>query len=247
MSKINRENLTIGRGRLYFKPLGDNAYRPLGNTPAFNIAVNTESLQHFDSRSGVRVQDRDVQVQVTYAASFTADHIQSENVAIFLQGDNTVVNVAGATDEEVTFEEVKLGHLYELPSKNVTGVTMLVGATPLVEGTDYTVDEKNGTITFLPDAEDVADGDDVDVTFDIVAHSYERTASGAKVVEGSLRFIADNPEGEDKNFLFPSVKLTPNGDFSVLAEEWQNLPFNVLVSTPAGGSAITCDGQPFTP
>lgn len=247
MSKINRENITIGKGRCYFKPKGENGYRPIGNTPNFAFTVATETLKHFDSRAGVRTQDREVQVEVTYGGSFTADHIQSENMAMFLQGANNVVAVAGAVDQVIAFDAVKLGHMYELPSKNVTGVSMLVGATPLVLNTDYSLDEKNGTITFLLDATAVADDDDVDVTFDITAHSYERVSSGAQVIEGSFRFIADNPEGEDKNFLMADVKVTPNGDFNVITEEWQNMPFTLLINTPTGGAAITCDGEPYTP
>lgn len=247
MSKINRENITIGKGQCYFKAKGETGYRPFGNTPNFAFTVTTETLKHFDSRKGVRTQDREVQVEVSYGGSFTADHIQSENMAIFLQGDNNVVAVAGATDTEITFEDVKLGYMYELGSKNVAGVTGVKGATPLVLNTDYSLDVKNGTVTLLPDSTVIIDGDDVEFTFDITAHSYERVSSGAKVIEGSFRFVADNPEGENKNFLMADVKITPNGDFSVITEEWQNLPFTLLISAPTGGSAITCDGEPYTP
>ncbi|PAL23537.1 hypothetical protein [Sphingopyxis sp. GW247-27LB] len=247
MSKINRENLTIGRGRLFFKPTGETGFRPLGNTPAFNLNVATETLPHFDSRQGVRVQDADVPVQTTYGANFTADHIQSENLAIFLQGSNQVVAVAAATEETEVLAAITLGYMYELPAKKVANVTAVTGATPLVAGTDFTVDLNNGTVEFLLDATAVGDGDPVTITYDIVAHSFERVSSGAEVVEGQLRFIADNPHGEDKNYLMGAVKLTPNGDFGVISEEWQSLPFTVVISTPVGGSAITCDGQPYTP
>jgi hypothetical protein len=73
-------------------------------------------------------------------------------------------------------------------------------------------------------------------------------ASGSTVVDGALKFVAYNPEGEDKNYYLPDVKLSPNGDFVVKADnDWQKMPFKVSVNTPTTGSAIYCDGAPYTP
>jgi hypothetical protein len=54
-------------------------------------------------------------------------------------------------------------------------------------------------------------------------------------VEGSLRFIADNPKGSNKNYFWPYVRLQPSGDFAVKGEQWQLMTFQFAVLTPKDG------------
>jgi len=54
-------------------------------------------------------------------------------------------------------------------------------------------------------------------------------------VEGSLRFISDNPKGSNKNYFWPYVRIQPTGDFAVKGEQWQVISFNFAVLTPKDG------------
>lgn len=241
------KNQTLGRGKIKFKKLGESGFRYIGNTPAFGITVTTESLRHFSSDSGVRVQDKQVPVSTEYAGSLTTDNVNHENLAMLLLGSASTVSVSSATGETAQFVGAQQGYTYDLGARQVSNVVVEVGVTPMVVGTDYTVDAVRGHIEIV-DGGSIADGDTVDVTFDVAAHSFDRSVSAGNAVEGSLLFIADNPEGDDIDFLIPDVKLTPNGEFAIKAEEWQQLPFNVEISAPDDGSpAITANGQPYAP
>ena len=241
------KNQTLGRGKIKFKKLGENGFRYIGNTPAFGITVTTESLRHFNSDAGVRVQDKQVPVSTEYAGTLTTDNVNHENLAMLLLGSASTVSVSSATGETAQFTGVQQGYTYDLGVRQVTNVVVQVSAVAQVAGTDYILDAARGHIEIV-NGGGIADGATIDVTYDVAAHSYDRTVSAGDAVEGSLLFIADNPEGDDIDFLIPDVKLTPNGEFAIKAEEWQQLPFNVEISVPSDGSpAITANGQPYTP
>jgi hypothetical protein len=260
VSNTETKNYTIGRGDLLFaerKADGTlGGYRPIGNTPAFNIGVQSESVQHFSSARGMRVQDRDVPVQTTYSASFKTDDINSKNLAALFLGDAETVSISSATGSTETLSDVEKGLTYQvgvsagnpMGVRNITVTTLKKGVATLVAGTDYTVDTAQGTITILETGSTVVDGDDLDLTYDQAAYSQDRVASGSTVVEGALKFVAYNPEGENKNYLLGDVKLSPNGDYVIKSDnDWTAMDFKVSVNTPTGGSAIYCDGAPYTP
>lgn len=241
------KNQTLGRGKIKFKKVGENGFRYLGNTPSFGITVTTESLRHFNSDSGVRVQDKQVPVSTEYAGSLVTDNINHENLAMTLLGSSSTISVASATDETAQFTGVSQGYTYDLGARQVSNVAVTVAAAPKVAGTDYILDAARGHIEIVSGGT-IAEGDTVDVTFDVAAHSYDRTVSAGDAVEGTLLFIADNPEGDDIDFVITDAKLTPNGEFAIKAEEWQQLPFNVEISVPDDGTpAILANGQPYTP
>lgn len=241
--KRKTTNQTLGRGKIYFKKLGDSGYRYLGNTPAFGLSVTSETLKHYNSDSGVRVQDKEIVVQTEYAGTLTTDNVNHENLAMMFLGSASTVVVSSGTSNSVTFNDVVLGNVFDLGKRNVSNVAI----TGKVLGTDFTVDTVNGLLTILETGTIVA-GSDVTVTFDNAAYSYDKTVSAGTAVEGSLMFIANNPEGDDIDYRIPDVKMMPNGEFAIKAEEWQQLPFNLVISQPDDGSpTITANGRPYTP
>lgn len=239
------ENISLGRGDLLFREKGKSGYAYIGNTPSFGVTVNTEMLKHMNSSRGIRVQDREIPVQTDYSASFVTDNVTHENLARMFQGDSATVTVAAAPAQTQTFTAVAKQDRLRLAQRKVANVVVKIGAATKVLGTDYTVDLDRGMVVIL-DSGTIVAGANVIVEYDIVGHSYKRSRSGANVVEGSLMFVAYNPEGENIDYLLDDVKLVPNGEFQIKAEEWQQLPFNVAISTPAGGYAITANGEPFT-
>lgn len=241
------KNQTLGRGKIKFRKAGETGFRYLGNTPSFGITVTTESLRHFNSDSGVRVQDKQVPVSTEYAGSLVTDNVNHENLAMLLLGEASTVSVSSATGETAQFTGVSQGYTYDLGARQVSNVAVQVGATPMTVTTDYTVDAARGHIEIV-EGGGIADGDTIDVTFDVAAHSYDRSVSSGNAVEGTILFVADNPEGDDIDYVIADAKLTPNGEFAIKAEEWQQLPFNVEISVPDDGTpAISANGQPYTP
>lgn len=243
LSKV--KNTTLGRGKLYFKKSGESGHRYVGTTPAFNVTTASQTLKHYDADQGVRVQDKEVVVQVDYSGSFTTDNVNFENLAMLLFGSAATVAVASGSGGSKVFNGVKVGeaYIYDLGKKNVSSVTIA----SKVLNTDFTVDLALGHVTFIAGGA-ISDGDNVTVGFSNAAYSYDKVASGGNVVEGSLMFIADNPEGDDIDYVIANAKLSPNGEFAIKAQEWQQLPFSVAIGVPADNTpAITAAGRPYTP
>jgi hypothetical protein len=253
------KNFTIGRGDLLFaekKADGTlGGYRPIGNTPSFNLTVSSDSVQHFSSARGMRVQDRDVPVQTTYAANFETDDVSPKNLAALFLGDASIDAITSATAVDETFTDVEPGLQYQVgvstahPQglRNIANVVVKEGASTLVIDTDYTVDLALGIVTVVEGGA-LGSGDDMIVTYDRTAYSQNSVASGATVKEGALKFIAYNPEGDDIDYLLPDIKLSPNGDFAIKADnDWEKMSFKVSVNTPVSGSAIYANGRPYTP
>jgi hypothetical protein len=254
-----RNNHVIGRGDLFFaERRADGTLkgeRLIGNTPNFAIQVSSESVQHYSSARGMRVQDRDVPIQTNYAATFTTDDVNPKNLAALFLGAVEVEAVTALAAQTETIEDVEQGLFYQvgITAGNPTGLQQIditavkVGVATKVEGTDYRKDDALGRVEII-DGGTIADGADIIIEYDRLASNQERVASGASVVEGSLRFVAYNPEGDDTDYFIEDAKLAPNGDVTIKNEnDWQMLPFRVSINTPLNGSAVLANGRAWTP
>lgn len=266
------QNYTLGRGELYFGrfPGSTAVDQPeelyFGNTPEFNVTIEEEKLDHFSSEEGVREKDDSVSLEVTRSGSFITDNIQPDNVALFFFGSaSTVAEAGGAETDELS--AVEQGKYYQLgisdsrpvgargilgadPDSNSSGdVTVAdndsnsLGNTAYVEGTDYELDATLGRIYIIPGG-GIADDTDIIVSYTVRASTYDQVISGSNAVEGSLRFIAVNPKGTNFDYYFPHVALSPNGDYALKGDEWQQIPFSVEILKRSDREAIYMNGRP---
>lgn len=250
-------NYTLGRGKLYLKPDGASAFRYLGNSPAFNITVETETLEHFNSDEGIRVEDDSVLLQITRTASIELDDIQMENLAMAFLGTVQTVTQTAATGLTETIASAKPGDTYAIgvTSSNPAGVrdidpatftaTINSGATTLQEGIDYNLDARSGLIHFLESTNITSAGVQVDITYGLLGVSRPQTISGSQAVEGELRYVAHNPKGKQIDYLMPKVQFQPDGDIELKGEEWMKLPFTVKIIKLPNRAAIYADGEPL--
>lgn len=116
--------------------------------------------------------------------------------------------------------------------------------TVYVEGTDYTLEAGFGLVTFLSGGA-VSEGDDVTVEFSVRASTRSRTVSGNSQVEGAMMYQANNPKGDNINYYFPYCRISPDGDFELKGDTWQELSLSIEILKPrSGGAAILADGVP---
>ena len=113
------------------------------------------------------------------------------------------------------------------------------------EGVDYTVDYDNGVL-HITDNSAIVDGTDIDVYFGTRSSTRERVISGSTPVEGALMYIAANPKGTDFNYMLPWIKVTPNGDYALKGDEWQQIPLNIEILKPTNKEAIYMNGRPLS-
>jgi hypothetical protein len=245
---MNTRDYVIGRGKLYFDkfipgtttPTGE---RYLGNSPSVNVTSTYQDLPHYTSDYAVREMDDNFTLQTDRAGTFTVDNASIENVGLLFGSDATPESVTAATAQSATLTDVKLGYYYQIGTSvdtpdgvtNVTNVTVTQGVTPVTAADNYTVDLDNGRIYILEDAADITEGDDLTVAYDVTAGDNVVVIEEGEQVEGSLRFISDNPKGANKNYYWPYVRLQPTGDFALKGEQWQLMTFQFAVLTPKDG------------
>lgn len=122
----------------------------------------------------------------------------------------------------------------------VSGATLAGGSASGVIGEtgNYTVDLVNGRVYILETAVDITDGDDLEVQYDLGTTTRTTIIDSNLAAEGTLRFIANNARGTDKNYFWPRVKISPNGEYALKGETWQMMAFNFAVLKPATGNRV---------
>lgn len=249
-SDLGGKNYTLGRGRLYFDRFTPSQVaagitaatrgegeRYFGNTPEFNMTASEETLDHFDSEQGVRVKDDSVSLQLDRTGSFTTDNISAENLALYFLSDGaTTVTQVSATGSTFDVPAASPGLFYQigattsLPAgvRKISNVSVRKGAgfsTVVAAAGNYEIDEALGRIYVLPGSTDIPAGTDIRVTFDLAAGTRQQIVSKSNSIYGSLRFVADNPKGTNRDYFFPYVKLSPDGDYNLKGDDWQAMTF----------------------
>jgi hypothetical protein len=374
------KNYTLGRGKIHFSRFKTNTQVPsgffyIGNTPEFNLTIESETLDHFDSDEGVREKDDSVPLETTRTGSLITDNIDPKNVALFFFGEASTVTQITSSAQNETLEDVIAGHSYKLgiSASNPTGyfgisqagfnvslagqtlvaatgtltfsgtgtdgdtitigdITYTLRATPAaaydvdigatasdtgdnleaaimgtgtpgteygigtvahpdvsasnttgtvtvtalvtgtagnsiatsevgsgaswggatlsagtgtsyIEGTDYTMNYDVGLLSFV-DGGAITSGVDVEVDYVVAGHTRDRVISGSQPVEGAMMYVAFNPKGKNFDYYLPYVKITPNGDYALKGDEWQQIPFTIEALKPTNGDAIYMDGRP---
>lgn len=259
--KIN--NYTLGRGELHFAQFRKGttvprAERYLGNSPELSYSASVENLDHYNSDRGIKVKDASVTLQQDYAGGMSLDSIDTDNLAYFFLGDKILLTTASRTVAAESHTGVELGASFQLGTsatdpagvRQVSAVTLTNTTRPTdvpVAGQDYVVDLVRGRVTVLEGSTKLKPDDVVSAAYTVDASTREQVISKGQTIEGSLRYLANNPAGKDIDYFMPYVKLTPNGDFNIKGDDWQVLAFNVEIIKKGGLEAIYADGQPYNP
>lgn len=263
--QIASPDLRIGKGIvLIAKHASDeptapaNGYRDIGNAPGLALSAEVESIEHYSSRGGIKTKDDEQTTSTTYNGTITIDSMSMDNLAMFFLGSNGPVTQASATGKTQVFTGIKLDHTYQLGQtsvnptgdRNVTITAMTLAAAPntaLVAGTHYELDAVRGTIRILPGTGLFVGGHQdtgFTVTYNAAASTRRQVISGETEFVGSLRFLANNPKGEDVDYFFPNVKLRPNGDHQLISDEYMQIEFQFEALTLGNYKAVYIDGQP---
>ena len=256
---MTNDNYTLGRGKVYFSRFKEDGttpegFRYLGNTPEFGLSIEQDTLDHYNSDEGIKEKDDSVPLEVNRTGSLTTDNIHPENVALFFFGSSTALTQAAVSSAVETLPSIKEGHAYKLGITDTNpagyfgideaGFAVSDGTNPLVLGTDYTMHYDTGLIEFIQGSLLAVDGADIEVTYAVAASSRTRVISGSDPVEGAIMFVSKNPKGTNATFMLPYVKLSPNGDYALKGDEWQQIPLSIEVLKAAGKEAIYRDGVP---
>ena len=249
------QKYTLGRGEVFFnkfKPgtnIGEGE-RYLGNTPEYSLTNDVETLDHFNSDRGLREKDESVLLEISSSGSMNCDNISGENVALFFLGNLLTKSSTSVTAQKEVFTSWKRGLTLQLGTTDTTptgvrkvsnvkvgkaasGATLNlsgdISATPGVTIVDaagnYEVDLALGRLYLEPTSTEINGDIKLVVQFDVAAQSREMVISSNDVIQGSLRFVAHNAKGENKDYFFPKVTLSPDGDYNLKGDDWQSMGF----------------------
>ena len=257
--KPQTSDYNLGRGVLYFAPIDTatgqpKGYRDLGNCPEFSINIEVETLEHQSSRQGLRVTDKEVIISQTLNLSFSLDEINHENLALVTSGaKGTSTNVTEAGFGQYTMvaaADVEKGRWYDIKNSSngraydVQSAELTVedtSAVSFVLNTDYELDTTQGRILLLSSSSKVQDAIDntrgINVTLAARAGAVnlmnEVRALTSTNITGALKFIAVNPANNDveTEFQFNQVQLKPDGDFSLIGDEFTTMSFTAVAES----------------
>lgn len=248
------EYLTLGRGKLYFAPfLADGVTPgglvPFGNCPNFNLNVSFEEISHMDSQGGFKEEDENAMIAREVIANITCDDLKPENMVKFFMGSSEQVTQASATAASYAITGAQQGETYVIGfsasnpfgAQDLSNVSVADGVpTTYTLGDDYTLDLARGLITIVPGGA-IADDTDLTITYDAAVQSRTRVQSGNQQIEGALLFVADNAVGKNQNAWMPFCKIRPEGDLSLITDDWSEVNFNIRALKPATGELITLE------
>jgi hypothetical protein len=251
--KPSTTDIFLGRGRVLLATLDTTTLKPfhfrhVGNATAFSLNVESEKLEHQNSRSGVKAIDREITLSQKVGISLTLDEVLNfDNLAYFFSGtaEKGVANIAAAgdiTDLLIHADAIK-GRSYQLVDSNgnrlydisptsahltiKSGSGSVGAATTLVEGTSYEVDRKWGMVHLLSGGVHV-DGHNLWFTYD--SQGTEQVVDQVTMLTQSktsvfLRFVGINPANSDKEILVDlhSVSLSADGELPLIGEEFATL------------------------
>jgi len=128
-------------------------FRDIGNVPALRLTLETDILDHKESRTGNRLTDLRLQREKRVNITMTLESWSKANLMMLLYGTSSSV-IAGTVSAEVFPTGLAVGDSVALNFPLVNAWTSLVDSTPttpatLVNGTDYKIDKNSGMVTIL--------------------------------------------------------------------------------------------------
>jgi len=254
------DNLAIGKGELWFAPYKPGTQEPdgfyfVGNCPELTLNREADTLPHYSSTAGFRRKDEEITIESRMNGSIMCDDVRPQTAALFLMGEEIILTVASATALSTVIVGAKKGRTYQLgetvgqPSgaRSITNVEVTLTSTPAtvyVANTDYTVDLELGLLTILP-AGAIAAAAGLTVNFDQSAHTRSQVIASDNEAQGALKYISYNPIGKRMDYFMPWVKVRPNGDISLISEEWMTIPLTVEALYKGDLSLCYLDGRPL--
>lgn len=103
------------------------------------------------------------------------------------------------------------------------------GTTAVAEAGNFEVDPVTGRVFILDAPATIAEGDDLTFAYTAAAGTEEIVIAAGTVIEGRLEFFADNRAGENRDYLWPYVQVSPDGDLALKGDDWQAMTFSVEV------------------
>ena len=189
------------------------ALLPVGSTPELQIAISTESTDHYESKTGLRSKDAVLYKQTGVAISGTIEEVTKENLELILSGKSIEIPEAQLTD--IDLGTVQIGAMIDLGHRNLSEVAFKDSSDAAIEADKYLLDSVYGTVIFN---EAVAGP----VKFSAKAGAKTRTTI-ANNIGNEYRILfkgIDTLTGDKVVMTLWRVKFSPDTEFDLIHEDF---------------------------
>lgn len=147
-----------GQGKIY---VGDRdtagnvtVFRDVGNVPALRLTLETDTLEHKESRTGQRLVDLRLTREKRARVTMTLEDFSKANLMMLLYGTSSTVAGAAVTNESLPSglaagDIVSLAHPLIASTPTPTIVDSTGSPLTLVAGSDYSIDYATGMVTII--------------------------------------------------------------------------------------------------
>ena len=257
-------NYTLGRGALFFAPFAPGTQTPMGerffgDCNQIDFTFKTTDLDHYSSVAGIKELDDSISLQVDRTGQFVTENISPENLALFFLGSSEKLTQASADITAEVVANVEQGLYYQLgisPTDPVGARSLdpasaaviknTAGSTTYVVDDDYVVDYDLGRLFIVEGGAIAASGaQSLKADYSLLAATRDHIVSGDTPIEGQLHFVSFNPSGSQRDAVAPWVRITPNGNFSLIGDKFTALTFDLKMLKKAnnGLQALYIDGR----
>lgn len=153
----------------------------------------------------------------------------AKNFATPANGTVSGATLTGGADVTETITNVQRGMWYQLGVSDDTPQGVRNTGNLVITDVDdasFTFEPGTGRFYLNLDADDVVDGQDIEVSYGISPTIEEVVIAKGESIEGELLFLANNAAGDNRDYYWPYTRLTPDGDFALKGDDWQAITFN---------------------
>ena len=86
LNSPNIGNYYVGKGIISIKLLGESVFTDCGNVPTFEFMAKVTNLDHYSSRTGVRVKDFTAVIEISGQLTMVLEELTARNVGFALLG-----------------------------------------------------------------------------------------------------------------------------------------------------------------
>lgn len=123
-----------------------SALLPVGNTPELQIAISSESTDHYESKTGLRAKDAVLRKQTAVAISGMLEEVTKQNLAMVLSGKSIEIPETQLTD--IALGAVEAGAMIDLGHRNLSEVDFKDSSDVAITSDKYVLDAVYGTVIF---------------------------------------------------------------------------------------------------
>jgi len=240
----NNSEYFVGNGPLYIRRVGGDCagptegFWPVGDAGEFSISNDQSFNDHYESQTGARTRAARWLESTSVEFSLQVFDFKLETLAALLQGTQSAAVAAGSVAAEAITDAYE-DQVFYVAFPGISAVTILDGATPLVEGTDFELIDsgRDGGIKIISGAPNFSAGNQLDVDYTHVGIEGSVSALTSGVEDYEIRFNGINLNNQNKPVIVnvKRAQFSAAENISLIGTDITELTFTGAVLPDANG------------